>query len=97
MLMFMFFTAGLTRIPAKFSQRILLWFWSVFCLILAIVYSGNLTAYLSVYQPNIEVDSLQDLVNNDDYNIGILSGTASQELFQVGRCHFFSGFVKFCI
>ena len=79
-----YFVQGLHAIPHCTTLRLILWFWSIICLILYVTYSANLISFLSVYKPPTEVDSLEDLVSHKEYRIALVPGTSSVELFKVG-------------
>ena len=89
----MHYFPGWSYVPVHFGTRLLVMsFWSVSVVITA-TYSGNLVAIMSVHKPAIPVDSLQDLRDNPQYDIGLIRGTALEELFKVGWTHITDIFV----
>lgn len=55
------FCEAQTYIPRMVSTRILVFFLWVYGMILNIVYSGNLTAFLLVRRPPASIETIQDL------------------------------------
>lgn len=57
-------------------------FW-LFSIIMVATYSGNLIAFLTVTIDKPPFNSLEELVEHDDYKWGVLSGTYFVTWFQV--------------
>ncbi|XP_068227656.1 glutamate receptor ionotropic, delta-1-like [Palaemon carinicauda] len=69
------------------SQRLLFFSWYSFCLLFAAVYSGMLTAVLSIPAFEKPIDSLLDLPKavRDGYTLSVLKDTAVEMLFREAK------------
>ncbi|XP_046379514.1 glutamate receptor ionotropic, kainate 2-like [Haliotis rufescens] len=61
--------------PMFDSGRMLFSFWWLFCLIMAAIYRGNLMAFLTVSRTDIPFRNLEELANQDVYDVGATTGS----------------------
>ncbi|XP_067671699.1 probable glutamate receptor [Haliotis asinina] len=61
--------------PVFDSGRMLFSCWWLFCLIMAAVYRGNLMAFLTVSRTFVPFRSIEELANQDEYDVGSSPGT----------------------
>lgn len=78
-----FFLTGGESLPNSQSGRTMITFFWLFSLIMVATYSGNLIAFLTVTIDKAPFNSLEELVEQDDYKWGILAGTYFVTWFQV--------------
>ncbi|XP_046575445.1 probable glutamate receptor [Haliotis rubra] len=64
-----------THSPVFDSGRMLFSFWWLFCLVMAAVYRGNLMAFLTVSRTFVPFRSIEELANQDVYDVGSTAGT----------------------
>ncbi|XP_066950655.1 probable glutamate receptor [Macrobrachium rosenbergii] len=72
-------------IKAKlWSQRFILYFWYLFCLINAALYSGMLTAVITVPEFETPIDALTDLARavKDGFTLGVTRETTNEYIFK---------------
>lgn len=74
---------GGESLPNSQSGRTMITFFWLFSLIMVATYSGNLIAFLTVTIDKAPFNSLEELVEQDDYKWGILAGTYFVTWFQV--------------
>ncbi|XP_046543948.1 ionotropic receptor 93a-like [Haliotis rubra] len=72
---------GSPTLPATDSQRTLLCFWWIFCILITSVYCGNFAAYLSVAKEDIPFTGLDDLLESG-YDVGVSSGVVAEAIFK---------------
>ncbi|XP_078311780.1 uncharacterized protein LOC111133837 isoform X2 [Crassostrea virginica] len=75
-------TQGGESLPNSQSGRTMITFFWLFSLIMVATYSGNLIAFLTVSIEKAPFNSLEELVDQEDYRWGILSGTYFVTWFQ---------------
>nr|XP_011455937.2 glutamate receptor ionotropic, kainate 5 isoform X2 [Crassostrea gigas] len=75
-------TQGGESLPNSQSGRTMITFFWLFSLIMVATYSGNLIAFLTVTIDKAPFNSLEELVEQDDYKWGILAGTYFVTWFQ---------------
>ena len=76
----------LTDHPGKLStqsQRMVVAFWSMFCLILTAIYTGNLVAFLSVEKLVLPFNTFRQMSLDPSYKIGTLGGAALVSAIEV--------------
>ena len=75
--------SGIPQIPNLNSlQAYTGWYWIFIVTILA-TYSGNLMSFLAVQRPPLPINSLEELVQNPDWEADMYSGTSALDLFKV--------------
>lgn len=57
--------------------------WWLFCIIMAATYSGNLIAFLTVAKDKAPFDTLDEMVQQDDYTYGTIDESVWTMLFEV--------------
>ncbi|XP_061178448.1 probable glutamate receptor [Saccostrea echinata] len=75
-------TQGGESLPNSQSGRTMITFFWLFSIIMVATYSGNLIAFLTVTIDKPPFNSLEELVEQDEYKWGILSGTYFVTWFQ---------------
>ena len=63
--------------------KIIILFWWMCCIILGAIYGGNLVAFLTVQKITTPFNNLGELVEQDTYHFGTLSGTAFVDFLKV--------------
>lgn len=67
--------AGSVYIPNHHSGRVFMSAWWLYCIILGAVYTGNLIAFLSVIKIKYPYNTLDEMVEQNEYTFGTLGGT----------------------
>ena len=80
--LFDFQTTGMVHIPVAGSGRLLVGSWWIFTIVVASVYTGNLTAFLSAPSLYVPVNNLNELIKSD-MSFGCLTETALHGLILV--------------
>ena len=62
--------------PTCISGRIVAAAWWVFCLLVIIMYTANLTANLTVSNMKKPIESLQSLLEQSEYQFGTVKGSS---------------------
>ena len=62
-------------------------FWWFFAIIMSATYTGNLIAALAVPGSSLQFNTLEDLANQNEYQVGVENGIALFNLFQVQFIH----------
>ncbi len=74
---------GIPEIPKLNSlQAYTGWYW-IFIVTIIATYSGNLMSFLAVQRPPLPINSLEELVQNPDWEADVYSGASSLDLFKV--------------
>lgn len=69
--------------PSATSGRVMLGFWWVFTILMLATYTANLAAYLTVSITVQPINSLAELVAQDEIKPLVKAGTSLHTLFQV--------------
>nr|KAG5691630.1 hypothetical protein BaRGS_023801 [Batillaria attramentaria] len=64
------------HVPEAWSSRAAISTWWIFCMIMAIAYSANMAAHLSVTKDQQLFANLRDLVSQSDYKWGVLDSSS---------------------
>ncbi|KAK7476222.1 hypothetical protein BaRGS_00032498 [Batillaria attramentaria] len=67
---------GSKHVPEAWSSRAAISTWWIFCMIMAIAYSANMAAHLSVTKDQQLFANLRDLVSQSDYKWGVLDSSS---------------------
>ncbi|XP_052067296.1 glutamate receptor ionotropic, kainate glr-3-like [Mytilus californianus] len=69
-------------LPASLAGRTLVSCWWIFCIVSIAVYSGNLTASLTIHKTKLPFTSLEEMVNQNEYKWGTLGSSVFQTVFE---------------
>ncbi|KAK7502747.1 hypothetical protein BaRGS_00005997 [Batillaria attramentaria] len=72
---------GCRSMPKRGSGRMFLSAWWLFSIVMAATYSGNLIAFLTVTKDKAPFDTLEDMVQQDDYTYGTIDESVWTTLF----------------
>ncbi|XP_060078728.1 glutamate receptor ionotropic, kainate 2-like, partial [Ylistrum balloti] len=75
-------TQGGDRLPHSQTGRTLLSCWWLFCLVMMASYSGNLIAYLTVSKDKLPFNTVNEMLNTDDYKWGLIGGSYWVTIFK---------------
>ncbi|KAK7489275.1 hypothetical protein BaRGS_00019527, partial [Batillaria attramentaria] len=96
--------AGLVQEPVHFEiaflpGRVLMWAWLMFGVVLASVYSSKLTSSLTVSDQALPFTSLSQLLNQDTYTWGVVSGVHLESVLKKTKNteyqQFYEGVLRF--
>ncbi|XP_046572350.1 glutamate receptor ionotropic, kainate 4-like [Haliotis rubra] len=76
------FAQGGDAPPSSLPGHVMMSFWWLFTFIMASVYCGNLTAFLTFSIEHPPLDGLEDLVSNSDYTYGYVGGSSYDTFFE---------------
>ncbi|OWF39812.1 Glutamate receptor ionotropic, kainate 3 [Mizuhopecten yessoensis] len=75
-------TQGGDRLPHSQTGRTLLSCWWLFCLVMMASYSGNLIAYLTVSKDKLPFNTVNEMLQKDDYKWGLIGGSYWVTIFK---------------
>ncbi|XP_076442814.1 uncharacterized protein LOC143281489 [Babylonia areolata] len=71
--------------PSTGSSRLFVSAWWLFCVVVAAIYSGNLTASLAVATSSPPFTTLQQMIDGGVYQFGTVPGTIWADIFEVSN------------
>nr|AHA51398.2 putative ionotropic glutamate receptor [Hormiphora californensis] len=72
-------------VPKNWSARIVITVWWMVCLVLVSMYTANLAAFLTVRKMTVDINSISDLLDQNEYSFGTVEGTVTENLIQYGN------------
>ncbi|XP_048258633.1 glutamate receptor 1-like [Haliotis rufescens] len=66
---------GVAATPDSSSSKVLLGFWWSFCIVITSVYTGNLFAFLTVTKEYVPFSTLEEVSQQDEYDVGVSRGS----------------------
>ncbi|KAL5252227.1 hypothetical protein ACHWQZ_G015122 [Mnemiopsis leidyi] len=67
-------------IPKNWSGRMMITIWWMICLVMVSMYTANLAAFLTVASKGVDISSVEDLLNQEEYAFGTVEGSITENL-----------------